>query len=85
MGLATMWPTQGMAAVAKSKQAPGDRRLAVLAERTGLEPAASGLTGQRSNQLNYHSIVDTIPHGQNQPEQLAQVGEAGFEPATRGV
>ena len=28
-----------------------------LAERTGLEPATSGVTGQHSNQLNYRSAV----------------------------
>ena len=28
-----------------------------LAEWTGLEPATSGVTGQHSNQLNYHSAV----------------------------
>ena len=28
-----------------------------LAERTGLEPATSGVTGRHSNQLNYHSIT----------------------------
>ena len=27
-----------------------------LAERTGLEPATSGVTGQHSNQLNYRSV-----------------------------
>ena len=27
-----------------------------LARRTGLEPAASGVTGRRYNQLNYHRI-----------------------------
>ena len=26
-----------------------------MAERTGLEPATSGVTGQHSNQLNYRS------------------------------
>ncbi len=26
-----------------------------MAERTGLEPATSGVTGRHSNQLNYHS------------------------------
>ena len=29
--------------------------LRTVAERTGLEPATSGVTGQHSNQLNYHS------------------------------
>ena len=29
-----------------------------LAERTGLEPATSGVTGQHSNQLNYRSAFD---------------------------
>ena len=28
--------------------------LRVMAGWTGLEPAASGVTGRRSNQLNYH-------------------------------
>ena len=27
-----------------------------MAGWTGLEPATSGLTGQRSNQLNYHPV-----------------------------
>ena len=30
-----------------------------LAERTGLEPATSGVTGQHSNQLNYRSTRRT--------------------------
>ena len=29
--------------------------LVLLAERTGLEPATSGVTGRHSNQLNYRS------------------------------
>jgi hypothetical protein len=39
------------------KLAEGERR---MAGSTGLEPAASGVTGRRSNQLNYDpkSIVD---------------------------
>ena len=28
-----------------------------VAERTGLEPAASGVTGRRYNQLNYRSVA----------------------------
>jgi hypothetical protein len=31
-----------------------------LAERTGLEPAASGVTGRRYNQLNYRSTVRLV-------------------------
>ena len=29
----------------------------LMAGRTGLEPATSGLTGQRSNQLNYRPLI----------------------------
>ncbi len=29
----------------------------ISAERTGLEPAASGVTGRRYNQLNYRSRI----------------------------
>ena len=28
-----------------------------VAERTGLEPATSGVTGRHSNQLNYRSLL----------------------------
>ena len=38
--------------------APG--ALQRLAERTGLEPATSGVTGQHSNQLNYRSALETL-------------------------
>ena len=31
-----------------------------LAERTGLEPATSGVTGQHSNQLNYRSALQLL-------------------------
>ena len=31
-----------------------------MAERTGLEPATSGVTGQHSNQLNYRSALETL-------------------------
>ena len=32
----------------------------MLAERTGLEPATSDVTGRHSNQLNYHSEKNTM-------------------------
>jgi hypothetical protein len=32
-----------------------------MAERTGLEPATSGVTGQHSNQLNYRSALTYPP------------------------
>ena len=34
-----------------------------LAERTGLEPATSAVTGQHSNQLNYRSNIQTLGAG----------------------
>ena len=43
------------AACARSPIPPaGERSARRLAGSTGLEPAASAVTGQRSNQLNYH-------------------------------
>ncbi len=48
-----------------------------MAERTGLEPATSGVTGQHSNQLNYRSTFQTY--------RGAVVGAEGFEPPTLSV
>ncbi len=45
-----------------------------LAERTGLEPATSGVTGRHSNQLNYRSKTN-----------LVMVGDTGLEPVTLGL
>ena len=42
-----------------------------MADRTGLEPATSGVTGRHSNQLNYRSATC-----------MRLVGGAGIEPAT---
>ncbi len=48
-----------------------------MAERTGLEPATSGVTGRHSNQLNYRSAAVS---------KLREVAErTGLEPATSGV
>jgi hypothetical protein len=44
-----------------------------MAGTTGLEPAASAVTGQRSNQLNYVPTLDA---------ECQMVGSAGLEPAT---
>ena len=54
--------------------------LAIVAERTGLEPATPGVTGRYSNQLNYRSgVLAKCPYDRL-PQAL--VGAAGFEPAT---
>ena len=42
-----------------------------MADRTGLEPATSGVTGRHSNQLNYRSL-----------ELFVLVGAEGIEPPT---
>ncbi len=49
-----------------------------MADRTGLEPATSGVTGRHSNQLNYRS------NGRNSCEFFGQkvVGDDGIEPPT---
>ena len=36
-----------------------------LADRTGLEPATSGVTGRHSNQLNYRSEAWWVVQGSN--------------------
>jgi hypothetical protein len=38
---------------ARKDEIPWNKEWLGMAGRTGLEPATSGLTGQRSNQLNY--------------------------------
>jgi hypothetical protein len=47
-----------------------------MAEWTGLEPATSGVTGQHSNRLNYHSAFRA---------RVSLVGAEGFEPPTLSV
>ena len=64
--------------------------LCLVAERTGLEPATTGVTGQYSNQLNYRSIKIYTPkkYALQKREDFghpALVGVAGVEPATYGL
>ena len=61
-----------------------------MAEWTGLEPATSGVTGQHSNQLNYHSAeprddTETLPDPQRLRRYFPLVGAEGFEPPTLSV
>ncbi len=51
-----------------------------MADRTGLEPATSGVTGRHSNQLNYRSTRFENAHWN---EEMAD--RTGLEPATSGV
>ena len=59
-----------------------------MAEWTGLEPATSGVTGQHSNRLNYHSalrrkIIQTGFVLRNTRSVVFYlVGAEGFEPPT---
>ncbi len=46
--------------------------LVCVAERKGLEPSASGVTGRRYNRLNYRSVVPVV-------------GSTGLEPVTPAV
>ena len=67
-----------------------------MAGRTGLEPATSGVTGRRSNQLNYHPQLisstssesgvkeDSIASNfyMNFEQFVVMVGGTGIEPVT---
>ena len=67
------------------------RRERSLAGSTGLEPAASGVTGRRSNQLNYDPKELTIPRKKDEglPSSFFLrpflMGGTGLEPVTPGV
>jgi hypothetical protein len=52
-----------------------------MAERTGLEPATSGVTGRHSNQLNYRSKIYVLL----MYHSLVVVGDTGLEPVTLGL
>ena len=58
-----------------------------LAEWTGLEPATSGVTGQHSNRLNYHSAVSPQSYRYFRQVQhfFRLVGTEGIEPPTRSL
>ncbi len=57
-----------------------------MAGSTGLEPAASGVTGRRYNHLNYDPIIHFVE--QKRETDLPQktlVGETGIEPVTSSL
>ena len=57
-----------------------------MAEWTGLEPATSGVTGQHSNRLNYHSAETIMITGAGSARNtFFLVGTEGIEPPTRSV
>ena len=50
-----------------------------MAERTGLEPATSGVTGQHSNQLNYRSaFFKPCALSGNKPEKAKPPNSQGL-------
>ena len=54
-----------------------------VATRKGLEPSTSGVTGRRSNQLNYRAIFVSEYHKQI-ALYYAVAGAEGIEPSARG-
>ena len=68
-----------------------------MAGATGLEPATSGVTGRRSNQLSYApAAVDRqrallplpprgVKHTRRDCRLVVMVGDEGFEPPTPSV
>ena len=54
-----------------------------MATRKGLEPSTSGVTGRRSNQLNYRAIFVSDYHKQI-ALYYAVAGAEGIEPSARG-
>ncbi len=53
-----------------------------MAEWTGLEPATSGVTGQHSNRLNYHSAEPGMIQTGVEARKPPMVGAEGIEPPT---
>jgi hypothetical protein len=60
-------------------------RSATLARATGLEPATSGVTGRRSNQLSYARATGASTYGAPVAGSSPLVGGDGFEPPTLSV
>ena len=60
-----------------------------MAGATRLELATSGVTGRRSNQLNYdpekYLVVPARRRSRSILNRAEAMGGAGFEPATAGV
>ncbi len=57
----------------------------ILAERKGLEPSASGVTGRRYNRLNYRSAIPVAQAQRKLNGQGKLVGGEGFEPPALGL
>ena len=51
-----------------------------MATRKGLEPSTSGVTGRRSNQLNYRAILSI----KTAKLRICLAGAEGFEPSALG-
>jgi hypothetical protein len=51
-----------------------------MAGSTGLEPAASGVTGRRSNQLNYDPLVKLALQILEGGFQIGLSGQSSFNP-----
>ena len=85
------WQPPGPGRMAKKKPRASARGFESMAERTGLEPATSGVTGQHSNQLNYRSAYCNCYRPTSRPgchcmQWRVELAErTGLEPATSGV